>query len=222
MEIDLRHGVRRRAIRNRSLKYLKGIMMNFNNTTLALALSGVLFFTLPMTSVFANQATCELSASQPENVIKQIKSELKGYVKGVKSDAQTTMQTHVNTLLILSETANQSMAGMDHSNMAGMDHSQMQGMDHSNMAGIDHSNMKGMDHSKMTGIDHSNMKGMDHSKMNEEVHQQHMSYMTGMLQLQQQFEALNQTMDKTEIKAILLEIKGSLEMVGTQSSLHCS
>ena len=189
-------------------------MMNFNKTTIALALSGTLFFTLPMTSVFANQATCELSASQPNNVIKQIKSELKGYVKGVKSADQATMQTHVNALLTLSETANQSMKGMDHS--------KMQGMDHSNMAGMDHSQMTEMDHSQMTGMDHSQMTGMDHSQMSEAVHQQHMSYMTGMQQLQQQFEALNQTTDKTEIKAILLEIKGSLKTVGTQSNQHCS
>ena len=187
--------------------------MNFNKTTPALALYGTLLLTLPMTSVSANQATCEVSASHPSNVIKQIKSELKGYVKGVKSDDQATMQTHVNALLTLSETANQSMKGMDHSKMQGMDHSNMKGMEHSKMTGMDHSNMKGMDHSNMTE--------MDHSKMSEAVHLRHMSYMTGMQQLQQQFEALNQTTDKTEIKAILLEVKGSLETVGPQSSQHC-
>jgi len=172
--------------------------MNFNNTTRALALSGALFFTLPMSSVFANQASCEASANQPYHVLKQVKTELRGYVQAVKSDDQTSMQTHVNALLTLSEKANQSMTGMDHSNMQSMDHS----------------NMKGMDH--------SNMKEMDHSKMSHEEHQQHMAYMSGMPQLQQQFEALNQTTDKTEIKAILLEVKGSLETIGPQSSLHCS
>jgi len=207
--------------------------MNFNKTTLALVLSHALFFTLPMSSVFANQANYELSASQPRNVIQQIKRELKGYVQGIKSDDLASMQMHINRLLTLSEQANLSMVGMDHVNMADMehsnmkgmdhanmtemDHSNMKGMDHANMADMDHSNMKGMDHVNMADMDHSNMKGMDHTKMSHKKHQQHMAYMSGMPQLQQQFEALNQTMDKTEIKAILLQVKSSLEAIGPQS-----
>jgi hypothetical protein len=164
--------------------------MNIKKSKIALALSGLLFLSVPLSSAFADQKHCEMDGNMAS-----IKSELSDYVKSIKAnDAQKTQQ-HINTLLQLSEKATNEMANMDHSKMdmkemAGMDHSKMDmkdmaGMDHSkmdmkDMAGMDHSkmdmkDMSGMDHSKMdmkdmAGMDHSKMDmkemaGMDHSKM---------------------------------------------------------
>ncbi|GLS90244.1 hypothetical protein GCM10007916_13110 [Psychromonas marina] len=165
--------------------------MNINKTKLVLALTGTLFLAMPVSQVFAHEAHCEIKETKLGDTMKYMKSELRAYVKGFKSDDQDKMQKHLNELLKLSKQASQytpvlitmnqhsdmDMKEMDHSkmDMKEMDHSKMdmKGMDHSkmDMKEMDHSkmDMKGMDHSKMDmkGMDHSkmDMKEMDHSKM---------------------------------------------------------
>lgn len=203
---------------------LKGSNMNIKKTKLALALTGTLFLTLPMSQAFAHENHCEIKETQLGETMKHMKSELRAYVKGFKKGDADKMQRHLDQLLSLSEKANQytpaKIAQMNHEDMTDMD---MKGMDHSKM------DMKGMDHSKM---DHGNMdmKGMDHSTMDHgkmdmdspehdmsampsmkgmsnEQHHQHMLYMQGITQLQDLFKALDKAQDKAEIKAILGKIK---------------
>lgn len=198
--------------------------MNIKKSKLALALTGALFLSLPMSQAFAHEDHCEIKETQLGETMKHIKSELRAYVKGFKKDDAQKMQKHLNELLMLSEKANQytpvKIAQMSHDNMKGMDHSKMdmKEMDHSkmNMKEMDHSkmDMKGMDHSKMDHGD-MNMDSMDHDMssmpqmegMSPEQHHQHMKYMQGMTQLQDLFKKLDQTKDKDEIKTILGEIK---------------
>jgi len=136
-------------------------MMNIKKTKLALTLTGALFLALPISQAFAHESHCEIKDTELGDLMKYMKSELRGYVKGFKSNDQEKMQKHLNELLILSEKAHQLMpvtvAQMSHTNM------DMEAMDHGKM---DHANMdmKAMDHDKM---DHANMdmKAMDHGKM---------------------------------------------------------
>jgi hypothetical protein len=200
--------------------------MNINKTKLVLALTGSLFLAMPVSQVFAHEAHCEIKETKLGDTMKYMKSELRAYVKGFKSDDQDKMQKHLNELLKLSKQASQytpvlitmnqhsdmDMEGMDHSkmDMKDMDHSKMdmKEMDHSKM------DMKGMDHSKMDHGD-MNMDSADHDMstmpsmegMTTEQHHQHMKYMQGIEQLQALFNELNQTKDKSEIKAILGKIK---------------
>ena len=189
-------------------------MMNIKKTKLALTLTGALFLALPISQAFAHESHCEIKDTELGDLMKYMKSELRGYVKGFKSNDQEKMQKHLNELLILSEKAHQLMpvtvAQMSHTNM------DMEAMDHANM---DHANMdmKAMDHGK---IDHANMdmKAMDHADhdmstmpsmqgMSAEQHHQHLKYMQGMEQLQTLFKGLNETKDATQIKTLLGKIK---------------
>ncbi|PKG38538.1 copper resistance protein CopA [Psychromonas sp. Urea-02u-13] len=220
-------------------------------TKLALALTGALFLTLPVSQVFAHEKHCDIKETQLGETMKHIKSELRAYVKGFKKDDANKMQKHALELIKLTERAiNETpmkIKMMGHEgmpNMEGMDHSKMEmadmkGMDHSKM---DMADMKGMDHSKM---DMADMKDMDHSKMDHgdmklsspehdmskmpsmkgmsaEQHHQHMMYMQGMQQLKALFETLANTSEKNEIKQTLGEIKEHSKKSHQQYRLDCS
>ena len=197
--------------------------MNIKKSKIALALGTLIFLAAPLSSAFANQNNCQMGGTMAS-----IKSELRGYVQGVKGDDVKKMQQHMNALLQLSEKATQVTPAMDHSKMdmkemTGMDHSKM---DMKEMAGMDHSKMDmkemaDMDHSKM---DMKEMAGMDHSKMDmnematmqnmegmsNEQHQ-HMMYMHNMTELNDMFKQLSKTQEKNEIKVILGKIKDHSE-----------
>ena len=197
--------------------------MNIKKSKIALALGTLIFLAAPLSSAFANQNNCQMGGTMAS-----IKSELRGYVQGVKGDDVKKMQQHMNALLQLSEKATQVTPAMDHSKMgmkkmAGMDHSKM---DMKEMAGMDHSKMDmkemaDMDHSKM---DMKEMADMDHSKMDmnematmqnmegmsNEQHQ-HMMYMHNMTELNDMFKQLSKTQEKNEIKVILGKIKDHSE-----------
>ena len=142
--------------------------MNIKKSKIALTLSGLLFLSVPFLSAFADENHCEMSAT-----MMSMKSELVGYVKGVKGDDTNKMHQHMSELLLLSEKAKSEIPAnikrMDHSkmdmkDMPDMDHSKMDmkdmpAMDHSKM---DMEDMPAMDHSKM---DMKDMPAMDHSKM---------------------------------------------------------
>jgi len=147
--------------------------MNIKKTKLAIALTGALFLTLPMSQAFAHEKHCEIKETQLGETMKHMKSELRAYVKGFKKDDTDKMQKHLNELLKLSEKANQytpvKITQMNHENKKGMDHSTM---DKKEMAEMDHSKMDmkkkpEMDHSKMdhSKMDKKEMAEMDHSKM---------------------------------------------------------
>jgi len=210
--------------------------MNIKKSKIALALGTLIFLAAPLSSAFANQNNCQMGGTMAS-----IKSELRGYVQGVKGDDVKKMQQHMNALLQLSEKATQVTPAMDHSKMdmkemTGMDHSKMDmkemaGMDHSKMdmkemADMDHSKMDmkemaDMDHSKM---DMKEMAGMDHSKMDmnematmqnmegmSNEQHQHMMYMHNMTELNDMFKQLSKTQEKNEIKVILGKIKDHSE-----------
>jgi hypothetical protein len=132
--------------------------MNIKKSKIALTLSGLLFLSVPFSSVFADESHCEMSAT-----MMSMKNELRGYVKGFKGDDTNKMHQHMSELLLLSEKATNeipanisAMPAMDHSKM---DMKDMSEMDHSKM---DMKDMSEMDHSKM---DMKDMSEMDHSKM---------------------------------------------------------
>jgi hypothetical protein len=194
--------------------------MNIKKSKIALTLSGLLFLSVPLSSAFAAENHCEMSAT-----MMSMKSELVGYVKGVKDDDTNKMHQHMNELLLLSEKSKSeipaNIKGMDHSKM---DMKDMPAMDHSKM---DMKDMPAMDHSKM---DMKDMPSMDHSKMDHgdmnmdsaghdmasmptmegmtnEQHHQHMMHMQSMTGLNDLFKQLNETKDKEEIKLLLGKVK---------------
>ena len=119
--------------------------MNIKKTKLALALTGALFLTLPMSQAFAHEKHCDIKETQLGESMKHMKSELRAYVKGFKKDDTEKMQRHASELIKLTDVAiNETPMKI---NM----------MEHEGMP-----NMEDMDHSKM---DMSEMKDMDHSKM---------------------------------------------------------
>jgi len=207
--------------------------MNIKKSKIALTLSGLLFLSVPFSSVFADEKHCEMSAT-----MMSMKSELVGYVKGFKGDDTNKMHQHMNELLLLSEKATDeipaNIKGMDHSkmdmkDMPAMDHSKMDmkdmpAMDHSkmdmkDMPEMDHSemdmkDMPEMDHSKMDHGD-MNMDSADHDMasmptmegMTNEQHHQHMMHMQSMTGLNDLFKQLDETEDKEEIKVLLGKVK---------------
>ena len=190
--------------------------MNIKKSKIGLALSGLLFLSAPLSSVFADQKHNEIKQTQMGGTMQYIKSELRGYVQGVRSDDAQKMQQHLNELLTLSAmTANQAPVKMK--NMpAAMNHEQMgmSEMEHANMdskeiAAIEHPNM---DHGdmKMDSADHdmSTMPGME--GMSAAQHQ-HLMYMQGITGLNELFKQLDKTQDKTEIKLILGKIKEQIK-----------
>jgi len=201
--------------------------MNIKKSKIVLALGALLFLSVPLSSAFADQKNNENKQMQMGDTMQFIKSELHGYVKGVRSDDAQKMQQHLDKLLTLSAMSVEqrpvymsNMQEMDHASMANgdmkMDHSKMANgdmkMDHSNMANgdmkMDHSNMANgdmkMDHSNMANGD-MNMEGMSPAQ------HQHMIYMQGIAGLNDLFKQLDKTQDKTEIKLILGKIKEHLK-----------
>jgi hypothetical protein len=184
--------------------------MNIKKSKIALTLSGLLFLSVPFSSVFADESHCEMSAT-----MMSMKNELRGYVKGFKGDDTNKMHQHMSELLLLSEKATNeipanisAMPAMDHSKM---DTKDMPEMDHSKM---DMKDMPEMDHSKMDHGD-MNMESSDHDMatmptmegMTSEQHHQHMMYMQGMTGLNDLFKQLAETEDKEEVKDILGKVK---------------
>jgi hypothetical protein len=181
--------------------------MNIKKSKIALALGVSIFLAMPLSSALADQKHNDVKVVHMGDTMQFIKSELRSYVKGVRSDDAQKMQQHLNKLLTLSAmSANQSAASMGHEQMgmsaiehANMDHANMAAgdmkMDHSNMAAgdmkMDHSNMAAgdmkMDHSNMAAgdmkMDHSNMAPGD-MKMDGDSHD--MSTMEGMSSAQHQ------------------------------------
>jgi len=209
--------------------------MNIKKSKIALLLGASLFLVMPLSSTFADQNHHDIKVTPMGGVMQNIKSELRGYVKGVKSNDAQKMQQHLDALLKLSampamdhsemkldhaDMTNEAMATMDHTEMtneamAAMDHSKMDHsdmpMDHTDMttetmATMDHSTM---DHSEMqTDHDMSTMSGMD--GMSAEQHQ-HMMYMQEMSQFHDLFKSLDKAKDKAEITVILGQIKEQIK-----------
>ena len=198
--------------------------MNIKKSKMALALSGLLFLSVPVASVLADQKHTDMKMMQQSETgtMKSIESELRGYVKAFKADNSQKMQQHIKKLLQLNEKASTEIPAKIYSMHPGgeMDHSQM---DHSkmDMAEMDHSqmdqskmDMAEMDHSQMNHGD-MNMNSADHDMsampsmegMSSAQHHQHMIYMQGTEKLQAAFEQLANTQDKSAIKAILGEVK---------------
>lgn len=163
--------------------------MNIKKTKITLILSGLIFLAMPLSSAFAHEQHCEIKETQLGDTMKYMKSELRAYVKGVKSDDAQKMQQHLNELLKLSSmAAEQTPVKIKNMHAAGMDHQQM--------------DMSTMDHGDMDVKDMPAMEGMS-----ADQHHQHMLYMQGMSKLNEQFKALDQAQDKAEIKVILSKIK---------------
>lgn len=214
-----------------------------NKTKMALVLSGLLFLSAPITSLFADQEHAQMKTMQASKTItmKSIERELRGYVKAFKADDFQMMQQHIDKLLLLDEKASEEIPAkiyamnsgemvhsqMDHSKMAMMDieDSQMDmtdinhtQMEHNKMDMIDMDPSQ-MDHSKMdmVNMDHSQISHGDMSAMSSmegmtsAQHHQHMMYMHGIEKLHTSLEKLADTQDKTEIKAILTEIKMNIK-----------
>jgi hypothetical protein len=171
----------------KSIAQHKGKNMNIKKTKIALALGGLIFLAVPLSSVFADQKHNEMKEMQMDDSMPLIKNELRGYVEGVKNNDTQKMQQHLNELLTLSE-----MPAMDHS---AMDDSEMK-MDH---AGMENGTMSEMDHGM------SSMEGMSAAQ------HQHMIYMQEIAGLNDLFKQLNKTQDKAEIKLILAKIKDQLK-----------
>ncbi|MFT7053224.1 MAG: hypothetical protein ACJAU1_000777 [Psychromonas sp.] len=156
------------------MKHKKATQMNIKKRKIGLALGGVLFLSVPLSSAFADQKHNEIKQTQRGGPMQYIKSELRGYVQGVKSNDAQKMQQHLNELLTLTAmTAEQAPVEIKKMPAAGMNHEKMgmSEMEHANMdskeiAAIDSSNMAN-DDMKMNGADHdmSAMPGMDHSNM---------------------------------------------------------
>jgi hypothetical protein len=149
--------------------------MKIKKSKIALLLGSLLLLSMPLSSAYAHEDHCEIEDTQLGNMMKSMKSELRGYVKSFKADDPQKMQQHINELLTLNVmAAKQTPVKIKHMDSDGeMDHSKisMDDMDHSEMG---MGNMSDMDHSKMNqgamkmdsgSHDMSAMTAMDHSKM---------------------------------------------------------
>lgn len=165
--------------------------MNIKKTKIVLTLSSLIFLAIPLSSAFAHEKHCEIKETQLGETMKYMKSELRAYVKGFKSDDSQKMQQHLNELLKLSAmAAEQTPVKIKNINAASMDHQQMDmsaidhgDMDIKDMPTMDHSNMQ-MNHANME-VGEMNMGSADHDMsampnmagMSKEQHHQHMLYM---------------------------------------------
>ena len=191
--------------------------MNIKKSKITLALSSLLFLSVPLSSVFADENHHEAKEVQQIDTMTSIKNELRSYVESVKSDDSAMMQQHINKLLQLTDKASKEVPAkinamhdaskMDHSKM---DMKDMPEMDHSKM---DMKDMSGMDHSKMnmesTGHDMSTMPSME--GMSSAQHHQHLLYMQGTEKLQASFKQLAKAQNKSEIKIILEGVKEHIQ-----------
>lgn len=210
--------------------------MNIKKTKLAMALTGALFLSLPMSQAFAHEEHCEIKETQLGEIMKYMKSELRAYVKGFKKGDAKKMKKHLDELLKLNVMANKhtpakiSMMEHDGMDMSEMDHRVMKSDD---MSEMDHGKMKlddmsAMDHRKMdhgdmqmdsAGHDMASMPSME--GMSPKQHHQHMKFMQGITDLQDLFSALDKAKDDREIKAILGEIKQQSKKSHQQFRLDC-
>jgi hypothetical protein len=209
--------------------------MNIKKSKITLALGSLLFLSVPLSSVFADENHHEAKEVQQIDTMTSIKNELRSYVESVKADDSAMMQQHINKLLQLTDKASKEVPAkinamhdaskMDHSkmnmkDMPEMDHSKM---DMKDMSAMDHSkmdmkDMSAMDHSEM---DHSqmNMGSTDHDMsampnmegMSSAQHHQHILYMQGTEKLQASFKQLAKTQNKAEIKVILEDVKEHIQ-----------
>lgn len=180
--------------------------MNIKKTKIALALSGLMFLAAPLPSAFAHDKHCEIKDTPLGDTMKYMKSELRGYVKGVKGDDPQKMQQHLNGLLkLIAVAAEQTPVKIK--NMQAMDHGDMESkaMEHSDM--------------KMDSAEHdmSKMPGMSN-----EQHHLHMQYMQDITELQELFKALNTVQNKAEIKDILGKIKQHIKKNHQQFRQDCN
>lgn len=183
--------------------------MKIKKTKLAVILSASLFLFTPFLTVSAHSEHCEIKETELGEIMNQMKSELRAYVKGFKAEDQNKMQRHLNELLQLSEKANKltpvTIMQMGHSameEMSEMNHSQMGHGVMADMAKMEHEDMTDMNSS-----DHDMSKMPKMADMSNEQHHQHMKYIQGMTELQSLFKQLNTTEDRTEIKKILRAVK---------------
>ena len=174
----------------------------FKKIAVTLALAGALsVFSMP---VLAHSEHCK--NTELGGIMKELKSDLKTYVKAFKSNDQALMQLQLDKLIASTSKAKKEvplklqdmdMSDMDHTKMGDMKDMNMSNMDHTKMSDMKDMNMSDMDHSKM-----GDMKGMDHQS-----HMQHMAYNQGIDKLQALFKQLKTAKDKGEIKTVLAQVK---------------
>jgi len=186
--------------------------MKIKKSTITLTLGSLLFLSVPLSSVFADENHHEAKEVQQIDAMASIKNERRRYVESVKADDSAMMQQHINKLLQLTDKASQEVPAkinamhdaskMDMKDMSAMDHSKM---DMKDMSAMDHStmNMGSTDHDMSTM---PNMEGMSSAQ-----HHQHMLYMQGTEKLQASFKQLAKTQNEAEIKVILKDIKEHIQ-----------
>jgi len=163
--------------------------MHIKKSKIALALGALLFLSVPLSSAFADQKHNVIKQTQMGGTMQFIKSELRGYVKGVRSGDAQKMQQHLNKLLTLSAMTTEQIP-------------------------VYMRNMQGMGHSTMTNGDMEiesadyNMSTMESMSPAQNLH---MIYMQGIAGLNDLFKQLDKTQDQTEIKFILNKIKAQLK-----------
>ncbi|MCG6201692.1 copper resistance protein CopA [Psychromonas antarctica] len=203
--------------------------MKIKKSKIALLLGSLLLLSMPLSSAYAHEDHCEIEDTQLGNMMKSMKSELRGYVKSFKADDPQKMQQHINELLTLNVmAAKQTPVKIKHMDSDGeMDHSKisMDDMDHSEMG---MGNMSDMDHSKMNqgamkmDSGSHDMSAMPSMKgMSAEQHHQHMQYMQAMTGLNDLFKQLAATQNKTDIKTILNKIKEHIRKSHRQFRQDC-
>ena len=189
--------------------------MKMKKSTLAIALTGALLFTLSISQAVAHEKHCDIEETELGDIMKYMKSELRGYNKGFKADNANKMQKHLTELLLLSERAKQYMPVM----VSKMEKGHIKAGEH------DQADDKKMDHSKMAKAENNaadmstmpNMEGMTSGQ-----HQQYMEYRQGLNALNDSFKSLSTAKDKAEIKSILSEIKQQNKKGHKQFRQDCS
>ncbi len=135
----------------------------FKKIAVALALTGALAaFSMPAIAHSEHCKNTELGG-----IMKELKSDLKTYVKAFKSNDQALMQLQLDKLITSTSKAKKEV-------LLKLQDMDMSNMDHTKMGDMKDMNMSNMDHSKM-----GNMKGMDH-----QTHMQHMAYNQGIDKLE--------------------------------------
>ena len=141
--------------------------MKIKKSTITLTLGSLLFLSVPLSSVFADENHHEAKEVQQIDAMASIKNERRRYVESVKADDSAMMQQHINKLLQLTDKASQEVPAKINAmhDASKMDMKDMSAMDHSTM------NMGSTDHDMSTM---PNMEGMSSAQ-----HHQHMLYMQG-------------------------------------------
>jgi len=183
--------------------------MNIKKSKITLALSSLLFLSVPLSSVFADENHHEAKEVQQIDTMTSIKNELRSYVESVKSDDSAMMQQHINKLLQLTDKASKEVPAKINAmhDASKMDHSKM---DMKDMSAMDHLEM---DHSQMNmgSTDHDMSAMLNMEGMSSAQHHQHMLYMQGTEKLQASFKQLAKAQNKSEIKIILEDVKEHIQ-----------